>query len=349
MLSPVNKYRFNTRQDENHNLILYDLENSLSTTPLVRNFSSPTSDADSNLDNDDTGQNAYAAKKPIFTVIYVTSVVLLFLCGVYFIAEAQTVTYGMFSPISPPLECLYFSTTSQWPTCQDRRSQWWRLFSHQLVHAGYLHLLSNQIMCAVFGSFYEAHQGFWRTLVVSQLSILAGCMGHAAVWPLRSLIGNSHGVYGLFGACMAEVIINADMMPTKTALLLLLMCFVQLSIDILGFMFWFNPHVGYSAHTAGFLAGLLLSFSFSSRGHSRVWKYLLGGVCLVFFTGCLGYELHHYETTWPPEAFIKPSWSEVSSQTCCADALYYQEAMGVSQDVIVEHYNCDGWDLVQKQ
>jgi rhomboid protease GluP len=254
----------------------------------------------------------------------------------------------MLSPISPPIKKFYFLTATEWPYCEDTRSEWWRLFSHQLIHAGYLHVLSNQLMLLVFGSFYESNQGFLRTFLILEASILAGCLGHAAVWPMRALIGNSHGVYGLFGACMAEIIVNADTMPTNQTFALLFMCFVQISVDVLGFLLCFNPHIVYAAHTAGFCSGLLLSFTISSSLSKRMWKYILGAISIVSFACCLWYALEHYEHTWPPEALLTPSWSDVSSQTCCVDALFYQESLGVSQEEVTETYSCYGWELVEK-
>ena len=204
-------------------------------------------------------------------------------------------------------------------------------------------------MLLIFGSFYESNQGFWRTCLLFELSIVAGCMGHAAVWPLRPLIGNSHGVYGLFGASLAEVLVNADIIPRQQTILLLCMFFTQLVLDIVGFVLWFNPHVGYSAHAAGFLSGLLTSFVFSSSDIKRVWKHVIRACSVIIFAGGLWYLLEHYENTWPPEALISPSWSDVSSQTCCVDALKYQEDWGISQEVVAEVFRCDGYNLVERQ
>lgn len=285
---------------------------------------------------------------PIFTVLYALSVLLLFLYGIYFISGEDNVKYGPFSPISPPLEGLYFSAISEWPYCRDTRSEWWRLLSHQVVHAGYMHVLSNLLMLLVFGCFYESHQGFIRTATVFEVSIVAGCMGHAAVWPLRPLIGNSHGVYGLFGATIAEVLVNADATLLTHTLLLLLMLFIQLVIDVIGFVLWFNPHVGYSAHACGFLAGFLLSFAISSAVHKRPWKYVICILSTLAVVGGLWYLLDHYESSWPPETLISPSWSEVSTQTCCADSIRYQQKMGTNQEEVVESFYCDGNEIVEK-
>lgn len=328
-----------------------DIENSISFLVDINCEFSDSESASSDtgtLPIEHDGVVVKKKQKPIFTALYVTTVLLLFLYGIYFITGEKNVTYSSLSPISPPIERLYFETASPWPHCQDSRSQWWRLFSHQVVHAGYMHVISNQCLLLIFGIFYEANQGFMRTLVIFELSILGGCMGHAAVWPLRPLIGNSHGVYGLFGASTAEVILNADMMKKKNAIVILTMCFVQLSIDIVGFIWWFNPHVGYSAHAAGFLSGLLMSFVLSSRGKTRIWKSLVGFLSVIAFSGGQFYVLAHYERTWPPEALITPSWSDIPSQTCCAASLRYQERLDVNQDYIVEHYSCKGWDLEEK-
>jgi membrane associated rhomboid family serine protease len=322
--------------------ILVDIETSSSAPPS--NFDVLQDDEDDCLQE----VSSHVLQKPIFTMLYTSSVLLLFVYGIYFISGAENVEYGLLSPISPPMERLYFTTASEWPSCEDNRSQWWRLFSHQLVHAGYLHVLSNQLMLLIFGCFYEANQGFWRTFFLFELSIVAGCMGHAAVWPLRSLIGNSHGVYGLFGASLAEVLVNADVMAPKQVLLLLFMFCTQLCIDVLVFFLWFNPHVGYSAHAAGFFSGLLLSFAISTCEIKRVWKYIFSVTSISLFGYGLWQILQYYEKTWPPTALLAPSWSDVSQQTCCADALLYQDDLGISQEEVLDLFTCDGYDLIDK-
>jgi rhomboid protease GluP len=329
-------------------LILHDIETSTSGTSLRQDYS-PQSDSDLIVDNAEESTQGYTTKnRPIFTFFYVMIVIGLFLYGIYFMSSEDNVDYGTLSPISPPVEGFYFTTAKAWPSCKDTRPQWWRLFSHQVVHAGYLHVISNQLMLLIFGCFYESNQGSFRTVVIFELSILSGCMGHAAVWPLRPLIGNSHGVYGLFGACMAHIIVNADMMRGKSAFVLLLMCFLQLTIDIVGFLFWFNPNIGYSAHTAGFLGGLLMSFSLTYCDRKKMWKTVLSYASIVTFSCSLWFIVSHYENTWPPEAFITPAWSDVSSQTCCTDAIKIQYELGMNQEEVLEQYYCNGWVLILK-
>ena len=313
-----------------------------SSTPLSSLVENSESCEDSSIEADDSFH------KPIFTVFYAIAVIALFIYGAHFMTDENNAETGLMLPLSPPLNVLFFRTVSNWPSCIDRRHQFWRLFSHQLVHAGYMHVISNQFMLLIFGSFFECNQGATTMVIILQLSILGGCMGHAAVWPFRPLIGNSHGVYGLFGASLAEVIINADVKPLKHTVILLFIFITQIIVDIVGFLFWFNPQVGYSAHTAGFCSGLLLSLSLSSCDKKKSWKILLGLLSITIYTTTIVYLLHHYVSTWPSQSLISPTWSNLEMETCCEYAIQIQKESDITQDEVIELFYCNGNTLVEK-
>lgn len=114
--------------------MLVDVENS-TMSPLSPFFPPLIEDSQENEDinSEDGFGQSHALRKPIFTVLYISSVLFLFLFGIYGISDSAHVEYGIISPISPPIEGLYFSTTSAWPHCEDSRYQWWRLVSHQVM------------------------------------------------------------------------------------------------------------------------------------------------------------------------------------------------------------------------
>ena len=138
-----NRYEYESRKDERKraSLALEDIENSSCImSPLSPLF--PPSTQSSLLEEDISSEDAvtyHILRKPIFTVLYTGTILFLFLYGIYFIAGRENVEYSRMSPVSPPIEKLYFSTASAWPFCEDTRSQWWRLFSHQVI--GYCTLL----------------------------------------------------------------------------------------------------------------------------------------------------------------------------------------------------------------
>lgn len=139
MHSPtVGKYRHGSREDEQVCLILGNMENSSSTMSPLTLLTPYSTSTESSLQEEDIGSEEathHPLQKPIFTVLYISVVLFLFLYGIYAISGEENVEYGMISPISPPIEGMYFTTASEWPYCEDRRPQWWRLFSHQVLLA----------------------------------------------------------------------------------------------------------------------------------------------------------------------------------------------------------------------
>ena len=52
--------------------------------------------------------------------------------------------------------------------------QWWRLFTAQFLHIGWLHIASNAVMIYYMGQFMEPLLGHWRFLTVYLLSGIGG-------------------------------------------------------------------------------------------------------------------------------------------------------------------------------
>lgn len=49
-------------------------------------------------------------------------------------------TYSSTSPLSPNISNFFYYQVGDWPNCSNLRSQWWRLFSYQVVHSGLFHI-----------------------------------------------------------------------------------------------------------------------------------------------------------------------------------------------------------------
>jgi membrane associated rhomboid family serine protease len=78
------------------------------------------------------------------------------------------------------------------------------LFTHMLLHGGWLHLLVNTGMLLAFAAGLERMLGARRMLIIAVLSGLAGGLVHLAVYARDGspMLGASGALSGLFGAMM---------------------------------------------------------------------------------------------------------------------------------------------------
>ena len=80
-------------------------------------------------------------------------------------------------------------------------------------------------------------------------------IGFTYVWPYNALVGCSSGIYALLGCCCSHVIINSDILPIYTTIILALITSLELFIGLLYYLLWYDATVAHAAHAAGFVAG----------------------------------------------------------------------------------------------
>lgn len=78
----------------------------------------------------------------------------------------------------------------------------WTFFTYALLHAGWLHLISNSVWLAAFGAPVARRFGWWRFLVFALLGAGAGALLHFALFPhgQAPLVGASAGISALMAA-----------------------------------------------------------------------------------------------------------------------------------------------------
>jgi membrane associated rhomboid family serine protease len=303
---------------------------------------------------------------PYFTIGIIIIHLLVFLYGLSLIGFDH-VQFSLTSPISLPNQQLIFLPISTWPNCSNLKTQFWRFFSHQFVHAGLMHLLSNQCMTLLFGVFVEISHGFWKTLFVYEIGILSGALLHSTCLPYRGLIGCSHGVYALYGTTVSLCFIPFPPLSTNTTYryTVLFSIFIQLLTDIFAFLFYFNPAVGYMAHIGGFVSGLLIGFVFLLPLSSQIitnsnellvskrWRIVISFVSLVAYLVSIILLMDRYLVTWPPRPLIPMEWyhwiihNQNDAGSCCEDMFNMIDShrnltMSQQMERIQEHYYCDG-------
>ncbi|CAH0402903.1 unnamed protein product [Chilo suppressalis] len=142
-----------------------------------------------------------------------------------------------------------------------KRQEAWRFITYMLVHVGVMHLLFNLLVQIFLGVPLEMMHRWWRVTLVYLAGVAAGSLASSLTDPKVYLAGASGGVYALMAAHIATIIMNwAEM---KFAVIQLLV-FLLLASVIVGMAvydrYWRHTaqNIGYVAHLAGAVAGLLV-------------------------------------------------------------------------------------------
>jgi membrane associated rhomboid family serine protease len=199
-------------------------------------------------------------------------------------------------------------------------------------------------MFLLYGILFERVQGFIRTALVYEVGVFGGALAHISVWPYRSLIGCSHGVYALYGACLAHIILNIFQTQSQIGGCMVVSVVLQVVTDLISFLLWFNADVGYAAHVGGFFTGLFLALTIASKLKKECWKVILACLSFLILTGYLIGVSYRVENTWPPMALVESSWSPIDQLPCCAEMLIL--TCESPADNVDDSYYCDGLDLV---
>jgi len=158
------------------------------------------------------------------------------------------------------------------------------VLSSMFLHGGWVHLGSNMISLWIFGDNVEDRMGSLRFLAFYLLVGALASALHVAVQPHSELptIGASGAIAGVMGAYLL-------LYPRARVLMLVLVVIFPIFVHVPAIVFlplWFigqffqgtaslDPHaelggVAWWAHIGGFIAGVLLHYSFlSSRGEAR--------------------------------------------------------------------------------
>jgi len=198
----------------------------------------------------------------------------------------------------------------------SRRWEAWRYLSYSMVHSGYSHVVLNVVMQLAVGLPLECSQGTIRTALVYIMGVLAGSLSTACLDPHVYLAGASGGVYSLILAHLSTLILNwkEDVLivrpkvwkkrgqEDKTAkathgtLIRMLKLTAVLAFTLVDTgMAVYNKHmyadnntVGYTAHIAGAVAGLVVGFFALENRRVQNWEEKLKVVSFLLTLVLLG-------------------------------------------------------------
>lgn len=168
-----------------------------------------------------------------------------------------------------------------------RRSEVWRFVSYMFVHIGYVHLCANLLVQLLVGFLLEMVHGWWRILLIYLSGVIAGSLATSLFDPQVYLGGASGGVYALLAAHLANVVLNWAEMEFAVVRLLILGVLAVLDVGTAIYHRHFSTSptkVGYTAHLAGAVAGLLIGTLLLRNLRVLAWERRWKWFCLLAAT-----------------------------------------------------------------
>uniref|UniRef100_A0A0A9WGI0 Rhomboid-related protein 3 n=1 Tax=Lygus hesperus TaxID=30085 RepID=A0A0A9WGI0_LYGHE len=168
-----------------------------------------------------------------------------------------------------------------------RRIEAWRYVSYMFVHMGSAHLLVNLLVQILLGVPLEMVHGNFRVLCIYIAGVLAGSLGTSISDPTVYLAGASGGVYALMTAHIASIIMNWTEMRFALYQLFIFGCLIVVDVGTALYGRYSgddaSSRIGYVAHFAGALTGLLFGINVLRNLRVKSWENKVWWVSLVTF------------------------------------------------------------------
>jgi len=97
------------------------------------------------------------------------------------------------------------------------QGEWYRLFIPMFLHAGIIHYVLNMIALWFIGKAVEQCHGSMAAVILFVIPAVGGTILSALFLPEYISVGASGGIFGLIGACIADICINWSLLFSKHA------------------------------------------------------------------------------------------------------------------------------------
>lgn len=149
------------------------------------------------------------------------------------------------------------------------------------------HLVVNLLVQIMLGIPLEMVHKWWRVLIIYIAGVVAGSLGTSVSDPTVYLAGASGGVYALITAHVATILMNWSQM--EFAVLQLLVFLIVTVVDISQaiynrYVLETNDQVGYVAHFAGAIAGLLVGINVLRNLEVKTWEKVVWWASIITYT-----------------------------------------------------------------
>ncbi|XP_034945072.1 rhomboid-related protein 2 isoform X2 [Chelonus insularis] len=171
-----------------------------------------------------------------------------------------------------------------------KRYEAWRYLTYMLVHAGVFHILVNLLVQIMLGIPLEMVHKWWRVLIIYIAGVIAGSLGTSVSDPEVYLAGASGGVYALITAHVATILMNWRQM--EFAVLQLCVFIVVTSVDVgqaiyKRYVLGTKDQIGYVAHFAGAIAGLLVGINVLRNLEVQTWEKVVWWASIFTYTALM--------------------------------------------------------------
>lgn len=146
--------------------------------------------------------------------------------------------------------------------------QWFRLFTPLVLHAGLIHYLINMAALFFIGGAVEQSHGMFNTTLIFLISGVGGNILSAIFLPQYISVGASGGIFGLIGACLADIMLNWNILFLKSSeddektrsrnIWAIVWITVELIVNIL---LGTTPYIDNFTHLGGLLYGFFCGLS----------------------------------------------------------------------------------------
>ncbi len=161
--------------------------------------------------------------------------------------------------------------TFGWANKNALAGEYWRMFTYNFLHGGWVHLLLNSLALWVFAKTTEIHFGTRGWIAIFLVSGILGGIPELLFRPEVTMVGASAGIMGLYGASIAAAIRLREIPKSFRALenkfnlgSLVMWLLFQFVLDRM------VPQIAAWAHMGGAAVGFLIGFVLTLRGSSRV-------------------------------------------------------------------------------
>ena len=220
-----------------------------------------------------------------------------------------------------------------------------RLLSNQFCHSSLQHIGYNSIMLLLFGYCCEMYNGWFHTMLVFEAGVLFGTLAFSIASPYVGLVGCSHGVAGLLGGIVPNLIVNFDVFDSAAWIGFTIFVALSIFAEVINYYLMRVEGTAYTAHLFGFIGGFVVGLALvrvikHSATISYRWKYglkLIGSFSTIaIFSGLI---LKFSLQKWPP--IDLSAYDPPNKMHCCERVFYIMKTSGESlEEVFNRTYRC---------